>query len=339
MKVLFLRMLIALTVTAGCNNKPVKMEAMPADTPANMTAGAERTEFADNYPEVPDATTLLKAGDSGLAVYALCQQRYSDQLNLLKKETDAIGAKLMVTILSPETGAAVTPSTRKGVPFIMDVAKKAGIEAYDLTTPLEKYKPAEITQMPKDGHWSLDGSRIVAGLYLPVIAAGKGHTSRKIFAANERPATFGDLDPNQDVALDGGKGIPYQLITNSQGLRMRPAIGFPKTKQRILFLGDSQLFSPFLDNDQVFTNILQQQLPGTEIINAGVIGYTLDDYTGLFTEKAKYTEPDLVILVTNPNDIGDFYFSQRNHLGRSTKPYPPVRVELALYKQLYQAAQ
>lgn len=295
----------------------------------------EREELLKTYSQVPDASAILQAGDSGMAVYALCQQLYADQLTALKKEADAIGAKLMVTILSPEIGESVTKSTREGIPFIMETAARLGLEAYDFTTPLAGYTAKQITQMPLDGHWSVEGSKIIAALYQPVIAAAGTVKSTKTFTDAERPATFGDLDPNQDVALDGGKNIPYQLITNSQGLRMKTPLVFPKTKQRVLLLGDSQVYSPFLDNDQIFTNLLQQQFPDKEIMNAGVIGYTLDDAVGLLAEKAKYSEPDLIILVTNPNDIGDFYFAQRNRMARSKKAFAPTATELALYQQLY----
>lgn len=313
---------------AGCEEKKT-------ETTVSADVNQEREELLKTYSQVPDASAILQAGDTGKAVYDLCKQRYADQLNALKKEAEAIGAKLIVTILSPEIGESVTKSTREGIPFIMETAAGLGLEAYDLTTPLAGYTAKQITQMPLDGHWSAEGSKIVAALYQPVIAAAKGVRSTKTFTDAERRATFGDLDPNQDVALDGGKNIPYQLVTNSQGLRMKTALVFPKTKQRVLLLGDSQVYSPFLDNDQIFTSLLQQQFPDTEIMNAGVIGYTLDDCTGLLAEKAKYSEPDLIILVTNPNDIGDFYFTQRNRMARSKKTFTPTSTEIALYQQLF----
>lgn len=313
----------------------VGCEEKKTETTVSADVNQEREELLKTYSQVPDASAILQAGDTGKAVYDLCKQRYADQLNALKKEAEAIGAKLIVTILSPEIGESVTKSTREGIPFIMETAAGLGLEAYDLTTPLAGYTAKQITQMPLDGHWSAEGSKIVAALYQPVIAAAKGVTSSKTYTDAERPATFGDLDPNQDVALDGGKNIPYQLVTNSQGLRMKTALGFPKTKQRVLLLGDSQVYSPFLDNDQIFTSLLQQQFPDTEIMNAGVIGYTLDDCTGLLAEKAKYSEPDLIILVTNPNDIGDFYFTQRNRMARSKKTFTPTTTEIALYQQLF----
>lgn len=319
----------------SCNNSAETSNQPITDQPANAVVDDERENLLNAYPQVPETPSIIKAGDSGMAVYNICLQRYENALVQLKKETDAIGAKLIVTILSPEIGDAVTISTQKGIPAIMDISKKQGLEAFDLMNPLIAFAGQKITQMPLDGHWSIAGSKVIADLYQPILTKYAAHRGTKTFTDAERTTTFGDLEPGQNVALDGGKNLPYQLITNKQGLRMDQDLSFPKTKQRILFIGDSQLYSPFLDNNQIFTALLQQRFPNAEIINAGVIGYTLDDHASLIAEKAKYAEPDLIVLVTNPNDIGDFYFSQRNKMSRSKKAYKPLSVEATLYQQLY----
>jgi hypothetical protein len=322
--------------TLSCNNGN-ETNQPTTDATASTVVDEERENLLSTYPQVPETPSMLKAGDSGLAVYNLCLQRYENALVQLKTESDALGAKLIVTILSPEIGDAVTVSTQKGIPAIMNVSRKQGLDVYDLMNPLISFADQKITQMPLDGHWSIAGSKVVADLYQPILAKYTNHKATKVFTDTERTTTFGDLEPEQNVALDGGKNLPYQLITNKQGLRMDQNLSFPKTKQRILFIGDSQLYSPFLDNNQIFTALLQQRFPNAEIINAGVIGYTLDDFAGLISEKAKYAEPDLIILVTNPNDIGDFYFSQRNKMSRSKKAYKPISTEIALYQQLYKS--
>lgn len=338
MKKIFVFALAISLLGNGCKEETKKTEeGNSAGSTVSESVDAEREKLMSQYTEIPDASAIINAGDSGAAVYAICQQRYAEELVALKKEADAIGARLVVTILSPEVGEAANASLRKGVPFILDAAKKAGIDAVDFTAPMAKYTPQQLTQMPKDGHWSADGAKIVAAAFQPVIAKYGAARGTKTFSDNERPKVMGDLEPNQNAALDGGKDIPYQLITNSQGFRMEPSLAFPKTKQRILFIGDSQIYSPFLDNNQIATALLQQQFPDKEIINAGVIGYTLDDCTGLVSQKASYAEPDVIILVTNPNDIGDFYFTQRNRMSRSKKAYLPTASEIALYNQLFPA--
>lgn len=323
-----------LLVLFSCKDGENKNE-MITDPIITESKDEQRAEYLSQYPLVPETPDILNAGDTGIAVYNTCVQRYEQSLADLKKISDELGAKLVVTILSPEVGDAITVSGRRGIPVIQSISKKLGLDVYDCMNPLAVFAGQKITQMPLDGHWSVNGSTIVADLYQPIINKYNSHRSTQNFTETARSSVLGDLEPNQDVALDGGKNLPYQLITNKQGFRMNTDLGFPKSKQRILLLGDSQLYSPFLDNSQIFTAVLQQRFPDAEIINAGVIGYTIDDQVSLVSERAKYAEPDIIILVTNPNDIGDFYFTQRNKMSRVKKAYPPTASELALYQQLY----
>ncbi len=323
-----------LLMMGSCINGEDKNEEI-TDPVVSETKDEQREQYLSQYPQVPETPDMLNAGDTGIAVYNACVSRYEQSLEELKRISDELGTKLIVTILSPEVGESITVSGRKGIPFIQSISKKLGLEVYDCMNPLVAFAGQKITQMPLDGHWSVNGSKVVADLYEPIIKKVLSHRSIITFTDAERPAVLGDLDPNQDVALDGGKSLPYQLITNKQGFRMSTDLTFPKTKQRILLLGDSQLYSPFLDNNQIFTALLQQRFPDVEIVNAGVIGYTIDDQVSLVSERAKYAEPDIIILVTNPNDIGDFYFTQRNKMSRAKKAYAPTATELALYQQLY----
>lgn len=297
----------------------------------------ETTALMEQYPQVPDAHAIIREGEElGDSVYNhLLKKRYEQYLTELKAQTDASGAKLIVTILSPEIGNSATAATRPGLNYIIELSEKLGLESHDLINSLLAFEDQKLTQMPLDGHWSELGSNVVADLYKPILEKSSAHRATQVFSEADRPKVFGDLEANQNVALDGGKNLPYQLITNSQGLRMDFDLEFPKTKQRVLFLGDSQLYSPFLDNSQIFTSKLQAMFPQIEIINAGVIGYTLDDFVFLYSERAKFTEADVVILVTNPNDIGDFYFTQRNKMSRNREPRNPDPLEIELYNKLF----
>jgi lysophospholipase L1-like esterase len=150
-----------------------------------------------------------------------------------------------------------------------------------------------------------------------------------------KPAIFGDLQVNADEILDGGKDLPYRLVTNSQGLRLNYNVTFPKKKQRILLFGDSVFFCPFLDNEDGIAQQLQAMYPDAEIINTANWGYSIDDYLSLYQEKAKFLEADLVIVQTSGNDIMDYYFSNRLKLSRNKTNIQPSEAELALYKELY----
>ena len=93
------------------------------------------------------------------------------------------------------------------------------------------------------------------------------------------------------------------------------------------------MFFPFLDNEYMATEILQNKMPDREILNASAWGYTVKDYLDLYKEKAKKSQADVVIVVTNGNDILDYYFSKRNLLGRKNSPTIPTKDELEYYEK------
>jgi hypothetical protein len=80
-------------------------------------------------------------------------------------------------------------------------------------------------------------------------------------------------------------------------------LAFPKTKQRMLFMGDSGFFFPFMDNKNIASIILQEKFPNIEFINSCNWGYAIDDHITLFEQRAKYTEPDVVFMQTSASDI------------------------------------
>eukprot|EP01030_Chromulinospumella_sphaerica_P024517 gene24517-24600_t len=155
------------------------------------------------------------------------------------------------------------------------------------------------------------------------------------FAEEERPETFGDLtaeseqvdDVDAKKPLQEGERTNTKFTVNKQGLRMFHSVAFPKTRQRVLFLGDSRILNPFINDDHTITQQLQMRYPDKEILNAGHASYTMEDYLSLYREKSRYAEPDIVIVCTNGGDILDEYFSQRNRYARSEKVYRPTEQE------------
>ncbi len=282
------------------------------------------------YKETPDQILFENNGQNS-AVYKELQQRYKDQLAELKKSVEATGAKFIVAIITPEVGVAISDFTRYGHPFIRQACNELGVEYYDLGPALATQKPTVITQMPRDGHWSKVGAVFLADQLEPIITKYKDHRSTAVYKDSERPETFGDLAPSTEEVLDGGKDMPYKVVANAQGLRMDHDVVFPKKKQHVLFLGGSQFYSPFLDNEFIATSVLAQRHPDIEMMNAGMIAGCTDDFLSLWEEKSKYSEPDVVIMQTNGTDITDLFFTNRNHLARSKKPYEPSPVEEAYF--------
>lgn len=314
------QVLIALTVLLsflGCNDKKIATDS-----------SQKLIELNKKYPQIPKIEQIRNF-KNGL-VYEELKQRYASNLQALNKQASALGARLVVIILTPEE------TTKASLDFIKGQCSDNKIDVYDLTENLKVYKPNEITQIPFDTHWSKKGAQIISDLLIPVLTKYENVKSNIKYTDNERPETFGDLEVSQNAILDGGKDLPYNLITNKQGLRMDHDVEFPKTKQTFLLLGDSQIYFPFLDNKDISSNLLQQKFPEKEILNAGVIGYSMDDYVSLLKEKAKYAEPDVILLFTNTNDITDMFFTQRNKVGRNRQGISPSKNEEDFYKSVLQ---
>lgn len=282
------------------------------------------------YPEIP-REEILEDDTLSTKVYNELKTRYKKQLVELQKAVSSNGAQLVITFLSPEVGESLTKSNRLGKELIEGYAKELQVPFYDLTQKLANQDPKVVTQLPKDGHWSKEGAKIIAEELTPIIKQFSAVKSTKTFA--EKPETFGDLFPSNDEILDGGKGLPYRVKTNAQGLRMDTDVSSTKTKQRILFLGDSEMYFPFLDNKNIGTNLLQTAFPDKEMLNTANWGYSIDDYVSLYKEKAQFAEPDVVILTVNGNDFLDMYFSHRNRFSRNKQPQNPSEVEKSFYQK------
>jgi hypothetical protein len=298
---------------------------------------AKLEKLNQDYPRIPDEKILDNNG-ANTPVYAELKARYKTELEALKKEVEATGAKFVVVIITPEVGPGLSNLSRYGHPFIKSACGELRIELVDCSPEIGAHPTREITQSPRDGHWNKKGSVLIASLLSPIIKKYSTNKSKITYKDEDRPETFGDLPPNDDEILDGGKDMPYHVKANSQGLRMDHDIKFPKQKQHVLLLGGSQIFSPFLDNESIASALLEKEFPDAEIMNSGMISGTIDDYLSLFREKAKYAEPDLVIMQTNGGDITDLFFTNRNHLARSKKLYLPTPVEAKYYLDTQEGA-
>ncbi len=287
------------------------------------------------YSRVPDEGKLIENGEND--VYRELKQRYKDGVIQLKKNVEGTGAKLVFVLIAAEVGKSLntSPTVKYGIPFIKSTLDELGIEYIDFAPIIASKDIKEISQVPKDGHWSKKGAILIAEHIAPIVKKYATVSCTSTFKDTERPETYGDLPPNDDEVLDGGKNMPYHVKANSQGVRMDHDITFPKKKKRVLLMGDSGFFCPFLDNEFTISAVLQQQLPDFEIITDAAIGWTIEDYNTLWNDKTKYTESDIVIVGANGGDIEDLYFTHRNHLSRSHKPFSPSPAEEKYYKDTY----
>jgi hypothetical protein len=117
---------------------------------------------------------------------------------------------------------------------------------------------------------------------------------------------------NLDIDMSNHRNYPlYHIITNSKRIRSQKEIPYSKPSEtyRILCLGDSVFFGIGVNNNELFSNHLENLLNVSknktryEVINASAVGWGLLEYaTFLKNEGYKYS-PDLVILSIYPDDI------------------------------------
>ena len=291
-----------------------------------------RSAMIDKYPRVPGEEILRQ--ENGAKLFSELESRYRESLFNLQIETDRDGAKLLVVILTPDVGKSLSLANSYGVPFIVQSCNQLGIDCLDLSTILSTQDSTALIEGPSNGNWTKAGASFVADQLSYLLLSYDCYKNTKPFPQAHKPTTFGDLKPGKDEVLEGEKGVQLHLTANAQGLRMDHDVTFPKKKQTILFLGDAELLCPYLDNHFTSTYLLQQKYPAKEIINAGYIHYTLEDYLSLYLEKARYTEPDIVVVCTNGEDILDYFFSARNLYSRSQKVYKPSENEKQFYRQM-----
>lgn len=102
-------------------------------------------------------------------------------------------------------------------------------------------------------------------------------------------------------------GYRATVRTNALGLR-GGEVRIPKLSgvYRILLLGDSMTAGLEVDQEDTFAAVCERRLDGqrrTEVINAGVRGYNLDNVLGFLQTDGLALEPDLVVYVFTDNDL------------------------------------
>jgi hypothetical protein len=312
-------------VGSSCNLKP--------DSIDRLTSKAKREALLEKFPKVPHDEILHQINSSKL--YADLFAAYQDHLINLKNYVEADGAKLIVVVLTTRVGKSGAPESIYGIPQIVNICDNLSLTCVNLVPRLLERDLSEIAQIPEETILSPAGAEYVAGLLAEVIDSACDYKSTKDLSHLPKPATFGDLEPGLDEMRGVGTSLPYRLKVNSQGLRLEQDLTFPKKRQTVLVLGDSKVIGTFLNYQQTPMYLLQQKLPDRLIVSAGGDNYTMDDFESLYKEKARYTEPDIVLVCTDGGDILEEYFSQRNKYSRRKKIYPPTRVEEDFYFNLY----
>ncbi len=135
---------------------------------------------------------------------------------------------------------------------------------------------------------------------------------RTMIEPNDSDLIIYTLKPNLDVKFED-----VNVKTNSFGLR-GPEITKEKPADvyRIAMMGDSFVFGWGVDEDKIFTRVLETELnkinklndKRAEVLNFGVPGYSTFQEVALFQEKAVNFNPDAVIVYFVENDFGLPFF-------------------------------
>lgn len=254
------------------------------------------------------------------------QHEYEEHFKILVEETKKINSILILLYIPTDTyGDTLGRIDSICRNFYQNLADRYNIEMIDVTEEFLKHKTIEITLRPRDNHLSRFGNIIVAQTIAKQIF--KFSDQRANFIFPNRPKIFGEFGVNYSEVWDIDPAMSYRVISNSNGLRMNYDVKFPKEKQRILVLGDSFTFGPYLSNYHLYTYFLEMFGHDIEVINAGIDGYTISDELSLFNDKAKYVEPDITIVQVLDNDIWGFFFRIRNLFDRKGIVYSPSESE------------
>ena len=138
----------------------------------------------------------------------------------------------------------------------------------------------------------------------------------KITRKSNNPIIAYELIPNFSGMALGGR-----INVNSSGFR-GPEVSREKPDEvtRIAVLGDSWAFGWGVNQDEVFTSILEKQLNGSyqenkfEVLNFSLFGYNFQQQETLLNEKVLAFKPDIVIFAFNINDLEDIKLISGNNV-------------------------
>ena len=110
------------------------------------------------------------------------------------------------------------------------------------------------------------------------------------------------LKPNAEGNFFSGEFQTF-IKNNEQGLRMNRTISLKKSKFRIAFLGDSNVWGFGIYDKDRMSEQLEKMLNDTEVLNFGVSGYGTDQYYLELNATVLKYNPDRVITTFYPNDL------------------------------------
>ncbi|MBX7257029.1 MAG: SGNH/GDSL hydrolase family protein [Candidatus Hydrogenedentes bacterium] len=139
---------------------------------------------------------------------------------------------------------------------------------------------------------------ILALLLLEIVLRVMGLASPVLYVDDD--ATGYRLKPDQKARY-----LTNAISVNRWGVRdARPLKQKNPNTKRIVVLGDSVTWGGILLHQQeLFTSLLEQALTGTEVINAGINGYSVAQMAQLYRSHLTGLDADTILLFAIPRDF------------------------------------
>lgn len=118
---------------------------------------------------------------------------------------------------------------------------------------------------------------------------------------------FYHLQPNR--AHENVYGATF--TTNDLGFRAVPTEPKPADRRRVVVVGDSWTFSPFMREEATFPaqleSFLNRQGPRWQVYNMGMMGWTTANEVSALRTLLPRLKPDAVIICPTPNDVDESF--------------------------------
>jgi hypothetical protein len=113
------------------------------------------------------------------------------------------------------------------------------------------------------------------------------------------------LAPDRTLTFRGAH-FAVRVEHNAEGLRDEH-YEYARTpgRRRVLVLGDSVVWCWGVEHDECFTERVERALGDTDVIDAGVPGWSTAQELLFYEREGRRYRPDVVVLVVSPNDADD----------------------------------
>lgn len=233
----------------------------------------------------------------------------------------ALALRLSVTFFVEyvSDSPVLSPETKKQIRFVRLISLSLGLAIIVATYVLKKNGVLESRFQDKSFatknvliNSSLLFVSAVLGLALVEVGLrAVGHEKLRVEVPNPERAIFWHYDsllgwkhlPNQEGRLIM-RDFDIHIKINGRGLRDQPnSYQRQEGVYRIVVLGDSFTWGFGVEQEQIFTEVIEKSQDNLKVINMGVSGYSTDqEYLFLKEEGLKYN-PQLILLMFFENDI------------------------------------